>query len=624
MEKLVTKHPKQNISGAQVITYLQIKMPASPGVYRMINFAGEVLYVGKAKNLKNRLAAYTHPKRHSIRIQRMIAQTKDIEIVKTDTEVEALLLEADLIKRYQPRYNILLRDDKSFPTILLTSDHGFAQLLKHRGAKRRKGEYFGPFTSAWAVNETINLLQRAFLLRTCSDNIFANRTRPCLLYQIKRCSAPCVGKISKSAYSNLVGEARSFLSGNDHKIQKSFAKRMQEASDAEKFELAAQYRDRIKALSKIQLQNDVAPKGIKDADIIGAYQVGGKTCIQVFFFRSSRNYGNRAYFPLHNKDCSLDEVIEAFIGQFYAKLLPARTILISHQVVNPYLVKKMLQLRAGYNVNFCVPKRGEKSKLTKLAVINACESLKRRMLENKTQLELFGNLAKLLALPKMPERIEIYDNSHISGTRPVGGMVVAGPEGFIKKAYRKFNIRTEMTPGDDYAMIKEVLTRRFKRCLKEDPNRETKQWPDLIIIDGGKGQLSMAHSVLKNLNIADIPLAAIAKGSNRNSANDRIFLLDKKPLFLEPNSPVLYLIQRLRDEAHRFAIGAHRARRKKGIRTSILDRIPGVGPKRKKSLLHHFGSSKAVSEASAKDLEDVDGIDRFFAIRIYDWFHASG
>ena len=610
-------------SGTEVIVREHHNMPQIPGVYRMLNKDDEVLYVGKAKNLKRRIASYTKPHRQSIRIQRMIAQTVDIIIITTETEVEALLLEADLIKRYAPRYNILLRDDKSFPMILLTDDHAFPQVLKHRGTKRRKGEYFGPFASVWAVNDSLNLLQRAFLLRTCSDNVFANRTRPCLLYQIKRCSAPCVDKILKSDYYNLVQEARAFLSGDSKRIQQKFAKEMQKASDIQEFELAAQYRDRINALTKVQTQNGITLNNIEDSDLIGAYQIGGKTCLQVFFFRSSRNYGNCTYFPVHGKGCSINEVMEAFIGQFYAKTKPPTTILLSHDIPSLALTRKALTARAGKTVKISIPIRGEKVKLISHAITNAREALERRLRETATQRQLIKDLAQVLKLSKTPQRIEVFDNSHISGTRAVGGMIVAGPEGFIKKSYRKFNIVSKISPGDDYAMMREVIARRFKNCVKETPDSKKQQWPDLILIDGGKGHLSAVKTVLKQLNISGVSAVAIAKGPDRNAGREHIFIEETGPLILDANNPVLYFLQRLRDEAHRFAIGTHRQRRAKSIVRSVLEEVPGVGSQRKKALLHHFGAAKAVAEASITDLEAVNGINRSIATRLYDWFHTE-
>ena len=610
--------------GAPVIRSYLNALPGQPGVYRMIDPRGAVLYVGKAKNLKKRVLSYVRPERHPIRTRRMIAETAAMEFVTTHTEAEALLLESNLIKRFQPRYNILLRDDKSFPSILVTGDHPFPQVLKHRGAKSRKGAYFGPFASAWAVNETLNVLQRAFLLRSCTDAVFAARTRPCLLHQIKRCSAPCVGRIDEADYRQSVEEARAFLKGGSQKIQQRFARQMQAASDAENYEQAASYRDRIRALTSVQAHQDINLAGVGEADVVAAHQAGGQTCVQVFFFRTGANFGNRAYFPSHAASDGPAEVVEAFLGQFYARAEPPRTVLLSHAPPNQGLVAEALTMRAGRRVRLLRPARGNKLKLVRHALINAKEALARRMAESASQWRLLEALAKTLDLEAPPERIEVYDNSHVAGAKAVGAMIVAGPEGLMKKAYRKFTIKGAAAPGDDYAMMREVLTRRFSRALKEDPDGAQGQWPDLVLIDGGQGQLSAALGAFAELGIEGLAVAAIAKGPDRNAGREHIYRPGRRPMMLPPRDPVLFFLQRLRDEAHRFAIGAHRDKRSKAIGKSLLDDIPGIGAKRKKALLHHFGAAKAVAEAGRADLQAVDGISKTTAARIYDWFHPEG
>ena len=623
-------------AGATVIDGYLKTLPSAPGVYRMINTKGDVLYVGKAKNLKKRVASYTRPDRQPIRTRRMIAETASMEFVTTHTEAEALLLEANLIKRYRPRYNILLRDDKSFPSILLTGDHAFPQVLKHRGAESRKGNYYGPFASVWAVNEALATLQRAFLLRSCTDTVFANRTRPCLLHQIKRCSAPCVGRISEAEYGASVEHARAFLAGGSQKIQRHFSRLMQDASDAEEYEKAAGYRDRIRALTRIQAHQDINLKGVGDADVIGAHQAGGQTCIQVFFFRAGANFGNRAYFPSHAREKDATAVLEAFLGQFYAKALPPKTILVSHSPPNRKLLAEALSVRAGRNVSLVRPQRGDKRNLINHVLTNAREALARRMAESASQRRLLEGLAQALDLDGAPERIEVFDNSHVSGAKAVGALIVAGPEGLIKKAYRKFTIRGakqsgapagndgRFSPGDDYAMMREVLSRRFSRALKEKSDRTAGTWPDLVLVDGGKGQLGVALEVFEDLGIEGVTVAAIAKGPDRHAGRERIYLPGCEPLTLPPRDPVLFFLQRLRDEAHRFAIGAHRDKRSKSLTRSLLDDIPSIGAKRKKALLHHFGAAKAVTEAGRADLEAVDGISKATANRIYEWFHPDG
>ena len=622
-------------AGATVIDGYLKTLPSAPGVYRMINTKGDVLYVGKAKNLKKRVASYTRPDRQPNRTRRMIAETASMEFVTTHTEAEALLLEANLIKRYRPRYNILLRDDKSFPSILLTGEHAFPQVLKHRGAESRKGDYYGPFASVWAVNEALATLQRAFLLRSCTDTVFANRTRPCLLHQIKRCSAPCVGRISEAEYGASVEHARAFLAGGSQKIQRHFSRLMQDASDAEEYEKAAGYRDRIRALTRIQAHQDINLKGVGDADVIGAHQAGGQTCIQVFFFRAGANFGNRAYFPSHAREKDATAVLEAFLGQFYAKALPPKTILVSHPPPNRKLLAEALSVRAGRNVSLVRPQRGDKRNLINHVLANAREALARRMAESASQRRLLEGLAQALDLDGAPERIEVFDNSHVSGAKAVGALIVAGPEGLIKKAYRKFTIHGakqsgapagndgRFSPGDDYAMMREVLSRRFSRALKEESDRTAGTWPDLVLVDGGKGQLGVALEVFEDLGIEGVTVAAIAKGPDRHAGRERIYLPGCEPLTLPPRDPVLFFLQRLRDEAHRFAIGAHRDKRSKSLTRSLLDDIPSIGAKRKKALLHHFGAAKAVTEAGRADLEAVDGISKATANRIYEWFHPD-
>ena len=661
--------------GAEAITAALKTMPETPGVYRMLDAKGDVLYVGKAKDLRKRVTSYTQPQRLSYRIQRMVAETAALEVVTTHTEVEALLLESNLIKRHAPRYNVLLRDDKSFPYILITGDHAWPQITKYRGARSRRGEYFGPFASAGAVNQTLAALERAFLLRSCSDTVFASRSRPCLLYQIKRCSGPCVGKIGHGGYAELVKEARAFLSGRSQDIQRRLASLMQEAARALDFESAALYRDRIKALTQIQAKQDINVAGVDQADVIAAHQAGGETCVQVFFFRAGRNYGNRAYFPRHEKTLGVEEVLGAFIGQFYENKPPPSLVLLSHSVPEQALIAEALALRAGRRVELVSPKRGSKRNMVEHALANAETALGRRLSESSTQRRLLEALAATLGLDGPPQRIEVYDNSHIMGTNAVGAMIVAGPEGFMKGAYRKFNIKTAGKPGerppaatapgegeapsaaevrsavseeegplplanaiallsategprimagDDYGMMREVLTRRFARALKEDPERERGQWPELILIDGGLGQLNTALGVLADLGIADVAVAAIAKGPERNAGRERIFLPGRAPLSLEPRDPVLYFLQRLRDEAHRFAIGTHRAKRAKSALQSRLDEVPGIGARRKRALLHHFGSAQSVARAGLADLEAVSGISKAVAKKVYDHFHPEG
>jgi excinuclease ABC subunit C len=624
--------PPEAATGVEVIRAHLRTLPGSPGVYRMLGEGGDALYVGKAKNLKKRVANYTVPQRQSMRIRRMIAQVRSMEFVTTHTEAEALLLEANLIKRLTPRYNILLRDDKSFPYILVTSDHAFPRVVKYRGARTRQGEYFGPFASAGAVNESLAVLQRAFLLRTCADTVFDSRTRPCLLYQIKRCSGPCAGIVGAADYNELVDQARAFLTGRSKDIQRDLAIRMQEASDAMDYEKAAGFRDRIRAMTTIQSRQDINMAQIGDADLIGLHAAGGQACIQVFFVRSGQNYGNRAYFPSHAADAEPAQILEAFIGQFYADKQPPKLILLSHPVAEKALLAEALCERAGHKVNIEVPQRGDKKNLVQLAATNAEAALGRRFVESVSQRRHLDRLAQVMGIEGQIERIEVYDNSHIQGTNAVGAMIVAGPDGFMKNAYRKFNIKSAAQfpsaqrgapAGDDYAMMREVLTRRFSRALGEDPDRTSGQWPDLVLIDGGLGQLGIALEVFAELGVRDVCVCAIAKGPNRNAGEERLFLPGREPIRLDPQDPVLYFVQRLRDEAHRFAIGSHRARRKKEMVRNPLDEISGIGPGRKRALLLHFGTAKAVSNAAIDDLTAVDGISESVARLVYNHFHEN-
>ncbi|HUA53250.1 MAG TPA: excinuclease ABC subunit UvrC [Candidatus Sulfotelmatobacter sp.] len=655
--------------GIAVIAAAVEKLPQGPGVYRMLDETGEALYVGKARSLKKRVASYATPAKLSNRLARMIAETASLEVVVTHTEVEALLLESNLIKRLMPRFNVLLRDDKSFPYIHVTGDHAFPQIAKHRGARSRKGDYFGPFASAGAVGKTIVALQRAFLLRNCSDAVFAARTRPCLQYQIKRCAAPCVGRISETDYAVLVDQARAFLTGKSGAVQKRLAESMQGASEALDFESAARYRDRIRALAQVQAHQDINVGGLDDADVIVAHQAGGQTCIQVFFFRGGSNFGNRAYFPSHERGLEAPAVLASFIGQFYDDKLPPPLVLISHDLEEQALIAEALSIKAGSKVALYRPARGSKRKVLDHALTNAREALARRLAEGASQRRLLEGVAATFGLDQSPARIEVYDNSHISGTNALGAMIVAGVEGFDKSAYRRFNIRhaadpkapdaaapvdapsvdappaglpvavasqagmaeapaepwaEAFTPGDDYGMMREVLTRRFGRALREDPERQGPGWPDLVLLDGGAGQLSAARVVMAELGLDDIAIAAIAKGPDRNAGRERFFLPDRTPFSLDLKDPVLYYLQRLRDEAHRFAIGGHRARRERALGRSELDEIAGIGAARRRALLHHFGSVRAIARAGLSDLERVSGISRTVAKKVYDHFHPGG
>lgn len=623
--------------GVTVIRDQVRTLPNAPGVYRMLDEYGDVLYVGKARNLKKRVVNYTHPAKLEHRIFRMVSETASMEIVRTHTEVEALLLESNLIKRLKPRFNVLLRDDKSFPHILVTGDHPYPQITKHRGARKRKGRYFGPFASAGAVNRTITALQRAFLLRNCSDSMFSNRQRPCLQYQIKRCSAPCVGYVSEAEYAAQVDDATRFLTGQSSEIQREFATRMQEAAEVLEFETAAIYRNRIRALTAVQANQDINVEGVEEADVIALHGEGGQTCIQVFFFRAGSNFGNRAYFPAHDKQTEPADVMAAFIGQFYDDKVPPRLILISHDIEEADLIAEALSVRAERKVELSRPQRGGRRKLMEHAITNAREALGRRMAESASQRKLLDGVAAAFGLDSTPERIEVYDNSHIQGANAVGAMIVAGPDGLMKNAYRKFNIRNvtgresaaqegldEVEAGDDYAMMRQVLTRRFGRALKEDPERTTGAWPDLILVDGGQGQLTVATEVFAELGIDDVAVVGVAKGPDRDAGRERFFMPGRDPFLLERRDPVLYFLQRLRDEAHRFAIETHRAKRTKAISANPLDEISGIGAKRKKALMHHFGSARGVSRAGLGDLEAVDGISKAVARKVYDHFHEDG
>ncbi len=615
--------------GLEIIREKVETLPHAPGCYRMIDENGIVLYVGKAKDLKKRVNAYTQPDRLPLRLQRMVARTVTMEFVRTQTETEALLLEANLIKRLAPSHNILMRDDKSFPYILIARDHPAPRLIKHRGARSIRGEYFGPFASAGAVNRTLIALQRAFLLRNCTDSFYAARTRPCLQYQIKRCSAPCVAKIDLESYNALVDQARDFLSGKSNEIQKRLAEMMQIASAARDYERAGQLRDRIQALTQIQARQDINLAGVEEADVIAACQEGGQVCVQIFFYRNHSNYGNRAYFPAQGKGASIAEILSAFIAQFYENKVPASLLLVNEAPAEIELLSEALALRAGRKVDILIPQRGDKRKSIDHVLRNAKEALRRRLAEKAQHGALIRSLGELFGLSHPPARIEVYDNSHISGRHPYGAMIVAGPEGLQKGQYRKFAIRSlDQTPGplaggDDYAMMREVLSRRFGRALKEDARSKKETWPDIILIDGGMGQLNAARDVLVELNIDDVIPVAIAKGPDRNAGRERFFMIGREPFSLEPESPVLFLLQRLRDEAHRFAISAHRAKRSSAISQSKLDEIPGIGPKRKKALLLHFGSAREVERAGLSDLEIAPGIDRAVAKRIYNHFHQE-
>jgi excinuclease ABC subunit C len=618
-------------SGHEAIEKAVRLAPTSPGVYRMLNAANDVLYVGKAKNVKKRLSSYARVNApQPARILRMIAATITVEIISTATETEALLLEANLIKQLKPRFNVQLRDDKSFPYILITGDHWAPQILKHRGAQSRPGRYFGPFASAGAVNRTITALQRAFLIRSCTDSFFESRTRPCLLYQIRRCAGPCTREIDFPGYTELVREATDFLSGRSHAVKQLLAAEMEKASGELEFETAALYRDRLAALSAIQSQQGINPRTVEEADVFAIHQAGGYSCVEVFFFRTGQNWGNRAYFPRAEKTFTAEEVLAAFLTQFYDDKPPPKLILLSHEIEEAELLAEALCVKAGHKVEVSVPKRGEKKELVGHALTNAREALGRKLADTATQSRLLEAITTTLALPHVPKRIEVYDNSHIQGTNAVGAMIVAGPDGFIKNQYRKFNIRSEgLTPGDDYGMMKEVLQRRFKRLLapsdkdaaravKED---EVPQWPDLVIIDGGRGQLNAVREIFAELGVSNVTLLGVAKGPDRDAGRETLFMPEREAIKLEPRDPVLYFIQRLRDEAHRFVIGSHRKLRKKDIRESGLQEIPGIGPSRKRALLMHFGTLKEIERASLADLGKVPGVSAESARKIFEYFH---
>ena len=608
--------------GAEVIHAYLKTLDTSPGVYRMLNEASEVLYVGKARNLRARVSNYARMTGHTARIARMISETASMMFLTTKTETEALLLEQNLIKQLKPRYNVLLRDDKSFPNILISSEHDFPQIKKHRGKRSEKGNYFGPFASAGAVTRTLNQLQRVFLLRTCSDAMFHSRTRPCLLYQIKRCAGPCVGRISDPDYARLVADAMRFLQGKSTSVQVDLARAMGEASQALEFERAAALRDRIKALTQVQSAQTINPAGVEEADVIAVHLENGQACVQVFFIRANQSWGNRDFYPKTGAGAEEGEILEGFVAQFYDSKEPPRLLIMSHQVENEDLVTSLLSQRLGRKVEIITPKRGEKADLVENAARNARESLARKMSESATQNALLQNLAEAFDLDGPPARIEVYDNSHISGTNAVGGMIVAGAEGFLKSQYRKFNIKSDAgANSDDFGMMKEVLSRRFDRLLKEDPKRKSDMWPDLLLIDGGVGQVSVVAQIMAEMGVDDIAMVGVAKGVDRNAGKEEFHRPGKSPMALRMNDPVLYFVQRLRDEAHRWAIGAHRAKRAKGVSATPLDDISGIGASRKRALLAHFGSSKDVSRAGLSDLQAVAGISAAMAQKIHDYFN---
>lgn len=617
--------PAAPATGHEVIRSYLRTLDGSPGVYRMLDAQARVLYVGKARNLRARVSSYARPTGHTGRIARMIGQTASMMFLTTATETEALLLEQNLIKQLKPRFNVLLRDDKSFPNILVTRSHDFPMIKKHRGAKKEKGAYYGPFASAGAVNRTLAVLQRVFLLRNCSDSMFETRTRPCLQYQIKRCTAPCVGKITAADYAVQVKDAERYLAGKSTEIQEKLAREMAEASDAMAFETAATLRDRIKALTQVQTAQGINPRSVTEADVIALSLENGQACVQVFFIRGGQNWGNRDFYPRVGADVEEAEVLEAFMGQFYDTKDPPRQIILSHGIENDDLMQQALSGKLGRKVEILVPRRGEKAELVDGALRNARESLARKMAETATQAKLLRGLADAFELERAPERIEVYDNSHIQGAYAVGAMIVAGPEGFMKSQYRKFNIKGgDLTPGDDFGMMKEVLTRRFKRLLKEDPERKKGLWPDLLLIDGGAGQVSAVASIMRGLGVHDIAMVGVAKGVDRDHGKEEFHRVGRRVMALRRNDPVLYFVQRLRDEAHRFAIGTHRAKRAKAVGATPLDEVPGVGAARKRALLAHFGSAKAVSRAALADLRAVEGVSEALAQKVYDFFHEKG
>jgi excinuclease ABC subunit C len=630
-------------AGLEVIAAHLKTLTTQPGVYRMLDDAGDVIYVGKARNLKARVSNYARMGGHTNRIARMIAATVSMEFVTVRTEAEALLLEANMIKRFKPRFNVLMRDDKSFPYILIRRDTASPQIVKHRGARTVKGDYFGPFASAGAVNRTINMLQRAFLLRSCSDSVFDSRTRPCLLHQIKRCAGPCTREIEPEDYAALVEEAVQFLRGESQTVRQMLQAMMEKASDALEFEEAAKFRNRLWALAHVTADQAINPEGVEEADVFAAHQEGGQTCIQVFFFRTGQNWGNRAYYPKADKSLPVEEVLDSFIAQFYDDKPVPRLILLSHDITERELMAEALSIKAERKVEIRVPQRGTKSGLVDHALSNAKEALGRKLAESSSQAKLLQAMAERFELEAPPQRVEVYDNSHISGTHAVGGMIVAGPEGFVKNAYRKFNIKADgLTPGDDYAMMRQVLTRRFKRLVEtaeapqgatvektpipagSDPEQDFPARPDLVLIDGGLGQLSVAREVMADLGITDIPMIGVAKGPDRDAGREHFHIPGRPlPLMLEPRDPVLYFVQRLRDEAHRFAIGTHRAKRSKAISANPLDDIDGIGPTRRRALMKHFGSAKSVSRAGIEDLKAVEGISAEMAQKVYDFFNEQ-
>ncbi|CAN7249764.1 excinuclease ABC subunit UvrC [Phenylobacterium sp. LjRoot219] len=612
------------LKGAALIKDEVQRLPDAPGVYRMLGEAGEVLYVGKARSLKKRVLQYAQGRFHTQRIAHMVDLTRAMEFVSTRTETDALLLEINLIKQLKPRFNVLLRDDKSFPEIVIRRDHAAPQLRKHRGAHTIKGDYFGPFASAWAVNRTLNTLQKAFLLRSCTDSVYESRTRPCMLHQIRRCAAPCTGLIGVEDYGALVEQAEDFLRGKSRAVVARMAREMQEASDEMEFERAARLRDRIRALAAIAQEQQINPETLEEADVFALHADGGQACVQVFFFRAGQNWGNRAYFPRVDKSDEDPDVMNAFLGQFYDDKPIPKVILVNVEPSEKELLADAFCLKAGRKVEISRPQRGEKRQLVDHALTNAREALGRKMAEGSAQSKLLAGVCEAFGLEGNPERIEVYDNSHIMGTNAVGGMIVAGPEGFQKSQYRKFNIRSsELTPGDDYGMMREVLRRRFSRLVKEEEEGEGAIRPDLVLIDGGAGQLVAATEIMADLGVDDIPVVGVAKGPDRDAGLERFFMPGKTPFMLEPKSPVLYYLQRLRDEAHRFAIGTHRAKRSAEMKKNPLDEIDGVGPSRKRALLHAFGSARGVSRASADDLAKVEGVSEALAQRIFDYFRKA-
>ena len=613
-------------TGIAAIRNVLKTLPLKPGVYRMHDARGDVLYVGKARALKNRVGNYVQIDRMPNRLRRMVALTRSMTIVTTNSEAEALLLEAQLIKRYRPAYNVLLRDDKSFPFILLRADHKFPRIQKHRGARRHKGQYYGPFASAGSVNQTLNALEKLFLLRSCSDSFFNNRDRPCLLYQIKRCSAPCVGRIDDSAYESLVADAKSFLDGKSSVVQAKLAQEMETAAEALDFERAAMVRDRLKALTFIQGSQAINAQGVGDADIFALAHRNGVMGIQAFFIRGGQNWGHRSFFPAHVAEISEDEVFISFLAQFYEDVPPAKCIFLDRQLTEADLLAQALSERAERKIEISVPQRGDRVRLVKQATRNAEEALDRKLAESTTQGKLLQEVADLFELPEPPRRIEVYDNSHIQGTNALGAMIVAGPEGFIKGQYRKFNIKNpDMAPGDDFAMMREVMARRFGRLMADDADQERDEnWPDLVLIDGGKGQMSSVMQIVRELGVEDVAFIGVSKGPDRHAGRETFHFPDGREFTLPVNAPVMFYLQRLRDEAHRFAIGAHRAKRSKAITVSPLDEVPGIGPSRKKALLMHFGTARAVRNASLEDLQKAPGVSAAVAQTVYDYYHSNG